>query len=131
MRLFSVTWAARQHQLDEVFAETIRLVPMLPGGYAAPVIDPNRPERLLPAIITETPQRRHIDENAIGRDFNPALVEAQTIASIDNARLGGDWPVAGDRLIAVDRPDAPVFEITVVESDGLARVLLSLVGIEP
>jgi hypothetical protein len=30
-------------------------------------------------------------------------------------------------VIAIDRPDAPNFEVTAVESDGLARILLSLV----
>ncbi|MGJ4927473.1 hypothetical protein ACQR1K_10030 [Bradyrhizobium sp. HKCCYLRH3095] len=131
MGLFANTWAARQHQLDSVFAESIRLVPKLIGGYAASVIDPDRSERLLPAIISEAPQRQHVDENAIGRDFNPALVAARTVASIDAARLGGEWPRVGDRLVAIDRHNQPSFEITAVESDGLARVLLSLVRIDP
>jgi len=128
---FSGAWAARQHRLDQIFAETIRLIPMLTGGYAAPVIDPDRAERLLPAIITEIPQRKHMDENAIGRDFNPAMVVAQTIASIDQTRLNGELPKEGDRVMALDRPAQPTFEITTVESDGLARILLSLVRIAP
>jgi len=129
--LFSGAWAARQHRLDQIFAETISLIPMLTGGYAAPVIDPDRAERLLPAIITEIPQRKHMDENAIGRDFNPAMVVAQTIASIDQTRLNGELPKEGDRVMALDRPAQPTFEITTVESDGLARILLSLVRIAP
>ena len=38
-------------------------------------------------------------------------------------------PKVGDLVIALDRPGAPTFEITVVESDGVARVLLSLVKV--
>jgi hypothetical protein len=128
---FADAWVKRQPALDRVFAETIRLVPMLAGGYTAPLVDPDRAERLVPAIISETPERKHTVRNAVGRDFDPAIVLADTVASIDSARLGGDLPRPGDRVIAVDRPEAPAFEITVVESDGLARVLLSLVRIEP
>ena len=128
---FAGAWASRQAQLDCTFAETIRLIPMLTGGYAALVIDPDRAERLLPAIITEIPQRKHMDENAVGRDFNPAMVVAQTTASIDQTRLNGELPKEGDRVMALDRPAQPTFEITTVESDGLARILLSLVRIAP
>jgi hypothetical protein len=131
MSLFANAWAGRQHQLDRIFGESIRLNPMLAGGYAAPVIDPDRAERLVLAIITEIPQRRHMDENALGRDFNPVMVLADTMASIDAARLNGDVPRVGDRVVAIERPDQPQFEITVVESDGLARVLLSLVKVQP
>jgi hypothetical protein len=52
---------------------------------------------------------------------------ADTIASIDQARLGADLPKVGDLLVAIDRSDTPRFEVTAVESDGLARILLSLV----
>ena len=69
----------------------------------------------------------HTVENSVGRDFDRTVVMADTMASIDQARLGAELPKVGDLVIAVDRPDTPSFEITVVESDGLARVLLSLV----
>jgi hypothetical protein len=36
-------------------------------------------------------------------------------------------PKIGDLVVAIDRSDAPRFEVTTVESDGLARILLSLV----
>lgn len=124
---FSQTWAARQRDLDRVFAETVRIEPMRAGGYAAGVPDPDRAARQVPAIITETPQRMHTVENSIGRDFDRAVVVADVIASIDQARLGAEWPKVGDLVVAVDRLDTPSFEITAVESDGLARVLLSLV----
>ena len=129
MSSFFDAWSARQPQLDRVFAEAIRLVPKLTGGYASAVSDPDRAERELLAIMTETPSRMHTSDNSVGRDFDRAFVTADTVASIDSARLGGDLPKVGDIVIAVDRPDMPTFEITVVESDGLARVLLSLVRI--
>jgi hypothetical protein len=129
MSHFANSWAARQPQLDRVFAETIRLVPMLIGGYTAAAFDPNRAQRELPAIITETPSRIHATANAAGRDFDRAFVMADTIASIDRSRLGSELPKVGDLAIALDRPGAPTFEITVVESDGVARVLLSLVRV--
>jgi hypothetical protein len=69
----------------------------------------------------------HMVENSVGRDFARTVVTADTMASIDQARLGAELPKVGDFVIAVDRPEIPTFEITVVESDGLARVLLSLV----
>jgi hypothetical protein len=121
MTQFSQAWAARQPDLDRLFAETIRLVPMGAGGYAAGVLDPDRAERKIPAIITETPRRMHTVENSVGRDFDRAVVMAETTASIDRARLGAELPNIGDLVIAVDRPNAPTFEITAVESDGLAR----------
>ena len=127
MTQFLQAWAARQADLDRVFAETIRIVPMRAGGYAAGVPDPDRAARQIPAIITETPRRMRTVENSVGRDFDRAVVMADTIASIDAARLGTDLPNVGDLVMAVDRPDAPSFEIAAVESDGLARVLLSLV----
>jgi hypothetical protein len=122
-------WAARQPQLDRIFAETIRLVPMRAGGYAAGVPDPDRIDRQIPAIITETPQRMRAVENSVGRDFDRTVVMADTVASIDQAKFGGDLPKVGDLVIAIDRLDTPSFEVTAVESDGLARILLSLVRI--
>jgi hypothetical protein len=127
MMHFSQVWAARQPQLDRIFAETIRLVPMRAGGYAAGSLDPDRIERELPAIITETPQRLRAVENSVGRDFDRMVVMADTVASIDQAQLGPELPKVGDLVVAINRPDAPSFEVTAVESDGLARVLLSLV----
>jgi hypothetical protein len=127
MTHFSQAWAARQPQLDRVFAETIRLVPMRAGGYAAGGPDPDRIERELPAIITATPQRMRAVENSVGRDFDRMVVMADTVASIDQAKLGADLLKVGDLLVAIDRLDAPRFEVTAVEGDGLARILLSLV----
>ena len=66
-------------------------------------------------------------ENSVGRDFDRTVVTANTMASIDQAMLGAEWPKLGDLIIAVDRAESPTFEITAVESDGLARILLSLV----
>lgn len=82
MSFFFDAWAQRQPQLDRVFAEAIRLVPMVAGGYASAGSDPNRAKRELLAIITETPKRMHTAENSIGRDFDRAFVAADTIASI-------------------------------------------------
>jgi hypothetical protein len=127
MTHFSQAWAVRQPQLDRVFAETIRLVPMHAGGYAAGIPDPDRAGRQVLAIITEAPQRMRTVDNSVGRDFDRTLVMADTTASIDQARLGTEWPKVGDLVVAVDRSGEPTFEITAVESDGLARVLLSLV----
>lgn len=127
MTHFSQAWVARQPELDRVFTETIRLVPIWTFGYAASAPDPDRIERQVPAIITETPRRMRAVENSVGRDFDRTVVTADTVASIDQARLGAEWPKVGDLVIAVDRLDTPSFEITAVESDGLARVLLSLV----
>jgi hypothetical protein len=129
MSQFLEAWTARQLALDWAFAETIRLVPRRPGGYTDAAPDPDRAERELLAIITETPQRKRTVQNEVGRDFDRAIVMADTIASIDAVRLGGEWPKVGDRVTLLDRPDQPAFEITVMESDGLARILLSLVRI--
>jgi hypothetical protein len=127
MTHFSQTWTARQPELDRVFAETIRLVPMRAGGYAEGGPDPGRIERQVPAIITEKPQRMRAVENSVGRDFDRMVVMADTVASIDQTKLVADLPKAGDLVIAIDRLDTPSFEVTTVESDGLARILLSLV----
>jgi hypothetical protein len=127
MTHFSQAWAARQPELDRILAETIRIVPMRAGGYAAGAADPGRIERQIPAIITETPQRMRAVENSVGRDFDRMVVMADTVASIDQATLGADLPKVGDLVVAIDRPNAPRFEVTAIESDGLARVLLSLV----
>ena len=127
MTHFSQAWAARQPQLDRVFAETIRLAPTRAGGYAAGIPDPDRIERQFLAIITETPQRMRAVENSVGRDFDRTMVMADTVASIDQTKLEGQLPKVGDLVIAIDRPAAPRFEVTTVESDGLARILLSLV----
>jgi hypothetical protein len=127
MAHFSQTWAAQQPDLDRVFAETIRILPMRAGGYAAGVPDPDRAARQVLAIITETPARMRTVENSVGRDFDRTVITADTMASIDRARLGTEWPKVGDLVIAVDRLDTPSFEITAVETDGLSRVLLSLV----
>ncbi|MGA7450235.1 MAG: hypothetical protein WBW73_02775 [Rhodoplanes sp.] len=126
MTHFSQAWVARQPELDRVFAETIRLVPMRAGGYAAGTPDLDRSTRQVPAIFTERPGRMHTVENSIGRDSDRTVVMADTIASIDQANLGAELPKVGDLVIAVDRPDTPSFEVTAVESDGLARILLSL-----
>ena len=127
MTHFSQAWAARQPELDRIFSETIRLVPMRAGGYAAGGPDPGRIERQVQAIITEKPQRMRAVENSVGRDFDRMVVMADTVASIDQATLAANLPKAGDLVIAIDRPGTPSFEITTVESDGLSRILLSLV----
>jgi hypothetical protein len=127
MMHFSQTWAARQPELDRCFAETIRLLPMRAGGYAAGAPDPDRIERQVAAIITETPQRMRSVGNSVGRDFDRMVVMADTVASIDQAKLGADLPKVGDLVVTIDRLDTPSFEVTTVESDGLARILLSLV----
>lgn len=127
MTHFSQAWAVRQPELDRVFAETIRIVPMRAGGYAAGNSDPDRAGRQVSAIITETPGRMRTVDNSVGRDFDRTVVTADTMASIDQARLGAELPKIGDLVIAVDRLDTPSFEITAVETDGLSRVLLSLV----
>ena len=127
MTHFSQAWTARQSELDHVFAESIRLVPTRAGGYAAGGPDPDRIERQVPAIMTETPQRIRAVENSVGRDFDRMVVMADTVASVDQAKLGAELPKVGDLVMAIDRPDSPSFEITAVESDGLARILLSLV----
>jgi hypothetical protein len=127
MTHFSQTWVARQPELDRVFGETIRLVPMEAGGYTAGISDPDRAERQIPAIMTEAPRRMRMVENSVGRDFERTVVMADTVASIDQAQLGPELPKVGDLVVAIDRPDTPSFEVTTVESDGLARVLLSLV----
>jgi hypothetical protein len=124
---FSQAWASRQPELDRIFAETIRLVPMRAGGYAAGSPDPDRIERQVQAIITETPQRMRAVENSVGRDFDRTVVTADTVVSIDQAKLGADLPKVGDLVVAIDQFDTPSFEVTTVESDRLARVLLSLV----
>ena len=89
MTQFSQAWVARQPELDRVFAETIRLVPMRAGGYAAGFPDTDRTARQIPAIITETPGRMRAVENSVGRDFDRTVVVAETMASIDQARLKG------------------------------------------
>jgi len=127
MQRFSEAWSARQYQLDRVFGETIRLVPMEAGGYTAGIPDPDRAERQIPAIMTEAPRRMRMVENSVGRDFDRTVVMADTVAGIDQAKLEGQLPKVGDLVVAIDRPDTPSFEITAVESDGLARILLSLV----
>jgi hypothetical protein len=115
MNPFTETWAARQRQLDHVFAEVIRLIPMLAGGYAAPVIDPDRAERLLPAILTEIPQRRHMDARKPGALRNGAPFK--------------DWvlPAAMERirrkLASVDDGGRQMVDIlTAVLTDGLPAV---------
>lgn len=100
---------------------------MRAGGYAAGVPDPDRIEQQLRAIITETPRRMRTVENSVGRDFDRTVVMADTTARINREWFGAELPKVGDVVIAVDRPETPSFEITAVESDGLARVLLSLV----
>lgn len=127
MQNFSAAWSARQYQLDRVFGETIRLVPMEAGCYTAGNPDPDRAERQVPAIMTEAPRRMHMVENSVGRDLDRMVVMADTVASIDQAKLGGALPKVGDLMVAIDRFDTPSFEVTTVESDGLACVMLSLV----
>jgi hypothetical protein len=97
------------------------------GCYTAGNPDPDRAERLVPAIMTEAPRRMHMVENSVGRDFDRTVVMADTVASIDQAQLGADLPKVGDLVVAIDRFDTPSFEVTAVGSDGLARILLSLV----
>lgn len=129
MTHFSQASAARQPELDRVFAETVRIVPIRAGGYAAGAPDPDRIEQQIPAILSETPKRMRAVENSVGRDFDRMVAMADTVASIDPAMLGVDLPKVGDLIKAIDRPETPSFEVTTVESEGFARILLSLVRV--
>jgi hypothetical protein len=59
------------------------------GCYTAGNPDPDRAERQVPAIMTEAPRRMHMVENSVGRDLDRMVVMADTVASIDQAKLGG------------------------------------------
>lgn len=78
MPRFSETWAARQPQLDAVFAEAVRLVPLRQDGYAEATPDPDRAEQQVLAIVTERPDRKRTVDNAVGRDFDRMFVIAVT-----------------------------------------------------
>ena len=126
MTSFSQAWSARQGELDPVFAENHWTRPMRAGGYAAGV--PDRTAQL-------GNYRNHYGSttaHARGREFRrPRFRSRCRHGQYDRQhRCCKAWdrlPNVGDLVMAVDRPDAPSFEIAAVESDGLARVLLSLV----
>ncbi len=102
------------------------IVPMCSGkGYTAPAPDGSRqPIEVIGALIRR-PERMHVVDNRLGKDFNRALVMRETYATIDTARLGSLAVRKGDQVVDLDSGET--LEVTAVEPHAITRTRLTLV----
>ena len=108
--------------VDDLFGEEIRIEPRADGDLLKGVADPARPVATIIAVVDYNPiVVRSRDPGRYGAD-TPDLSGEKLHVSIADSRLPYKLK-AGDRIVAIDRPDQPTFAVAIVEPDGLGRTV--------
>lgn len=129
---FSTRFQARHSRLEKRFGELVRIVPRVPGRYTDGADDNNRAQRELRAIIHENPTDLRTDGAAVDQgNFGVKLQGERMMAHFPVAAFAtqDDWPRTDDRLIRLEVPGQPVFEIVKASPDGVAEVVCPLVEV--
>jgi len=112
--------------VEAVFGERVRFVPVKGGKYTEGARDPDREEKDFTAVVTVDQGVQRTDGDSIGDKFGIGIVGAPIRISV-NASL---FPVPdkslrkGDRLIALERPGQPVFEVVRPAPDNATRIVI-------
>ena len=123
--LFAQMETAVSAAVDHLHMERTRLVPRASGEFVRGGQDPSRPVREVMGVIDFNPATIRAREQSEYDGYRPELDGEKVHVSYTLSRLGAPavLPSKGDLIEALDRPGVPVFQIVVVEADGLGRVL--------
>jgi hypothetical protein len=104
--------------VDEVWAESIRLLP-LTGGQP----DPEREPVEFDAILRTEGRDAEAPNFGRGNAARPAIAASGGVLRIDRMAWPGVRPRKGDRIVALDRAGLPVFEIGPVDDRAHLRLI--------
>ena len=114
--------------VDAVYGENLRITPVQPGRYQASATDSDRQIFEVIGAFYDGPELIKIMSRGMaGRDF----AERKTYVTIDNDLLAGHEIRKGDKVMRLDLPGTPEFEISLPEPDGVQRLKLNLVTDAP
>lgn len=115
--------------VDAVYGENLRITPALPGRYQGSAADPDRPIFEVVGAFYDGPERMKILSRGLaGRDFDKRVAVRETYVTIDNDLIAGRDIRKGDKVMRLDLPGTPEFEIGLPEPDGVQRLKLNLVS---
>lgn len=127
MSIFSALTQISSNTVDAVMSERLRLVPRVPGRNSAGGIDPNRAARDVVGVYREVMKRTKVDSSHVGKALDHSFQTPAKTVSIDVAQLGAAVFRAGDRIIRLEQPGEPEFEIAFPpESDGRTRLVFTI-----
>lgn len=123
--LFARMETAVSAAVDAVHGELTRITPMVVGEFVRGGPDPNRVVREVLGVIDFNPVTIRAREQSEYDGYRPELDGEKVHVSYTVSRLGTpvEMPRKGDVIEALDLPGVPKFQITIVEADGLGRVL--------
>lgn len=123
--LFAQMETAVSAAVDHLHMERTRITPRVKGEFVRGGQDPNRVAREVMGVIDLNPVTIRAREQSEYDGFRPELDGEKVHVSYTASRLGSpvDMPRTGDLIEALDRPGVPKYQITIVEGDGLGRVL--------
>ncbi|HCV74001.1 MAG TPA: hypothetical protein DHE23_26305 [Agrobacterium sp.] len=107
--------------VDQRFAERIRLSPMKNTK-----TDPDRPQIVITAVLrTGDETAGPLDVNA-GRSLHSRIAAGKAFLYIDRTEHPDIVLRKGDNVRALDRPGAPLFEVSTVDDRNHARLIVGL-----
>lgn len=123
--LFARMETAVSAAVDAIHGELTRITPMVAGEFVRGGLDPNRVVREVLGVIDFNPVTIRAREQSEYDGYRPELDGEKVHVSYTVSRLGTpvEMPRKGDVIEALDLPGVPKFQITIVEADGLGRVL--------
>ncbi|WP_336488294.1 hypothetical protein [Methylobacterium nigriterrae] len=106
-----------QDALDDAYGERIRVLPQASAGWrGAAGTDPTRPVREIIGRYRSAPKPTELEGNREGSKFQSMtrINTASQTVRISPAQLTllGYVPAAGDKVVLLDRVDAPTFTIS-------------------
>ena len=108
-------------EVDDVWAERVRHLPM--SGADA---DPDRPRLEFSAPLrTEGRDAHRLDERT-SRGSRASVMAGAGVLRIDREAHPDVFPRQGDKVVALDRPGEPIFEILSVDDRSHLRLICEL-----
>ena len=131
MSIFSDLAQLSSGAVDTVMGERLRLVALVPGRSKAATPDPDRATVELMGVHRLFERPTKLDTSEVGRDLNRVAATRVILFSIDNDLLAGRTFRKGDRIIRLELPGEPAFEVSDVQPDGGTRTAFHVVTEQP
>jgi hypothetical protein len=131
MSIFSDLAQVSSAAVDAVMGERLRLVAMVPGRSKAAMPDPDRQAADVSGVHRVFERPTKIDTSEVGRDLNRVASTRIIVFSIDNDAVAGRTFRKGDRIIRLEQPGEPAFEVSDIQPDGGTRTAFHVVTVQP